>query len=176
MSVVLKEYCKHFIYPTPYELHFSNQCLEQYIENPLSLCGERYKTDYDLAAHFTVIVNKGIVLYGESIASVFTQVPKNYYIDSICLDITNAKEDVLDHPNYVILNLCRVYAYIKEERLLSKDQAGYWALENISKQYHALVRETIYNYTKGTIITSNEEHSIDFCKYMLDIISNHYVI
>ena len=57
MSVVIKSYCKDFKYPTPYELHFSNGWLERYLQNPLLLCNNDVKSDYDLAAHFTVITN-----------------------------------------------------------------------------------------------------------------------
>lgn len=34
ISVVRSEYCKNFVYPTPYELHFSNMHLSWYMSNP----------------------------------------------------------------------------------------------------------------------------------------------
>lgn len=51
MSVVHKENCLRFIYPTPYELHFSNHWLHAYRTDPLAICGDEVKTDPDLATH-----------------------------------------------------------------------------------------------------------------------------
>ena len=171
MSVVLKQYCKKFIYPTPYELHFSNDWrLKKYLENPLLL--SNIETDNDLAAHFTVIKNVGLVLFGEPIEKIFGNVPKEDYLDSISLDIENAKEDVLNYPVYVILNLCRVYAYIKDGMVLSKEQGGRWGLNNLSHLYHNLIANILDNYTKGTAIISNQKLQINFCEYMLMEIIN----
>jgi len=162
MSVVQKKYCKNFIYPTPYELHFSNSC------SSLLMCNNDIKTDYDLAAHFTVIKSVGLVLFGEPIAEVFGDIPKADYLDSIRLDIKNAKKDVLDNPVYVILNLCRVYAYIRDELVLSKEQGGQWGLKNLPKQYHDLITNMMNNYVIGTTLITNHKLQIDFSEYMLD--------
>ncbi|MFV0395852.1 MAG: DUF4111 domain-containing protein [Coprobacillaceae bacterium] len=172
MSVVLEKHCHDFIYPTPYELHFSKQMIGKYFENPLLLCNDIYRTDFDLAAHFTIIKNNGIIIYGEEINKVFGMIPKNNYVHSICLDIENAEEEVLNNPSYIILNLCRVYAYIMENLILSKEQGGYWGLKNLPIQYHTLIEEVINNYTKDTIININDNQGIAFCKYMLDRIYN----
>jgi len=80
MSVVLLQFCRHFEYPTPYELHFSNDCLALYLKNPLALCSTDIKTDPDLAAHFTVINHTGVVLCGQPISEVFGIVPRENYI------------------------------------------------------------------------------------------------
>ncbi len=34
LSIVKKEFCEHFIYPTPFELHFSKAHLQWFTENP----------------------------------------------------------------------------------------------------------------------------------------------
>jgi len=166
MSVVLNEYCKKFIYPTPYELHFSNDWrLDKYLQNPLLLCN--IETDNDLAAHFTVIKNVGLVLYGEPIVEIFGNVPEEDYLDSICLDIENAKNDVLNHPVYFILNLCRTCAYIKDGMVLSKEQGGQWGLNNLPPLYHSLILNIMDNYTRGIEVISEQNFQIEFCEYML---------
>jgi len=170
MSVVLLEFCKNFIHPTPYELHFSNDWLPRYLENPLSVCNDDYKTDFDLAAHFTVIVNAGIVLYGEPIERVLRAIPKGDYLNSICKDIENAKEDVIHYPVYVILNLCRVYAYIKDELVLSKEKGGQWGLANLPIQYHSLIASMLNNYISGKSFIKDDILQIDFCEYMIKLI------
>ena len=170
MSIVLKRYSKHFLYPTPYELHFSNNWrLDRYLKNP-TLLNDEVRTDYDLAAHFMVINNVGVVLCGELISEVFGDVPSVYYLDSICKDIENAIKDVSENPVYVILNLCRVYAYIKDGAVLSKEKGGQWGMANLSDKYHSLIASMIDNYINGTPIFKNESLQIDFCEYMLELI------
>lgn len=172
MSVVLKEHCKNFIYPTPYELHFSNDWrLKKYLENPLLLSA--IETDYDLAAHFTVIKNVGIVLCGEPISEVFENIPKEYYLDSIRKDVENAKENVIDNPVCTILNLCRVYAYMKDGLVLSKEKGGQWGLDNLPEKYRRLISEMIDSYVKGAALCRNKPLQIDFCEYMLKLISDY---
>jgi len=149
MSVVLRKYCENFVYPTPFEQHFGNDWLEKYLANPLSICGDGNQIDYDLAAHFTVIKSVGVVLCGEPIEKVFGIVPKEDYWDSIYRDIENAEEDVHDNPVYVILNLCRVYAFVKEGLVLSKEQGGKWGLENLPTEYHGVIRDMLAMYMKG---------------------------
>ena len=172
MSVVLKKYCENFIYPTPYELHYSDGYFEKHSKNPLLLCNDILQYDPDLAAHFTVIVNTGIVLYGEPISKVFGKIPRENYLDSIYKDIENAKEEVVDNPVYFILNLCRVYAYMKDEVVLSKEKGGQWGLANLSEKYHNLIAAMLDSYIKGTTLYKDEALQIDFCEYMSDLIFN----
>jgi len=162
MSIVLEEYCNNFIYPTPYELHFSNDCPVEYSDEP--------KTDYDLAAHFTVIKNVGIVLCGKPISEVFGDIASEYYLDSICRDIENAVEHILDYPVYITLNLCRVYAYIKDSVVISKEQGGQWGLENLLQRYHKLIAAMLDNYVAGTALDADEPLEIEFAKYMFGLI------
>lgn len=83
-------------------------------------------TDKDLAAHFTIIKKYGIALYGMDIEKVFGNVPKEDYIDSIMCDIEEADEEILENPVYIILNLCRVAAFLKDGAITSKKQGGEW--------------------------------------------------
>lgn len=128
MSIVKHSVCNPFCYPTPFELHFSNTHLNWFLENPQDYIVKMKGTDPDLAAHVTITRAYGKVLYGAEISDVFGPVPKEDYIDSIWLDIENAAEDVLKNPVYVILNLCRVLAYLKEDLILSKKDGGIWGL------------------------------------------------
>ena len=166
MSVVLEEYCRNFVYPTPYELHFSPAWLEMYLADPLGLCDDKLKTDYDLAAHFTII-NKAGMPFGESpaVCEVFGEVPTGDYLDSIRLDVENAVEDVKDSPVYVILNLCRVYAFVRDGLVLSKVEGGEWGIRNLHPRYRTLIEGMIRNEGE----TDVELHG-EFCGEMLSLI------
>lgn len=128
MSVVLKGNCLRFTYPTPYELHFSNQWLHTYRTDSLTICGDEVKTDPDLAAHFTVIRHVGQVLCGVPIGEVFGAVDRAFYLDSILRDSLGSVGDIGKDPVSVVLNLCRVLAFVQEGLVISKAAGGQWAL------------------------------------------------
>ena len=161
VSIVLHKHCKTFTYPAPYEFHYSND----YIDD----CSDSFKTDYDLAAHFTVIKSAGITLCGNPIAGIFGDVPKADYLDSIGKDIENAVEDVEKNPVYIILNLCRVCAYIQDGLVLSKKSGGQWGLANLPHIYHGLISAILESYESGDA-AANDPMQISFCKYMTALI------
>lgn len=167
MSVILKKYCVNFQYPTPYELHFSKDWVERYLSNPLLLCDDSLKTDKDLAAHFTIIRYAGITLWGMPIRDVFGEVPKENYIDSIKNDVENARIDIIKDPMYITLNLCRVVAYIKANLIISKEQGGIWALNNLPIQYNNIINRALNNYKSLEKMVIDEIEAKKFCDYML---------
>lgn len=173
MSVVLEQHCKRFVYPTPYELHYSNALLDRYLKDPLSLCSKNRKTDCDLAAHFTVIKAVGIAWCGKSVSEVFGEVPKENYLDSILLDIESAQQDIQKEPVYVTLNLCRVYAYVKEGLVLSKQAGGEWGRNHIPAQYQEPVNRALEAYVQREKRTQNKAQLQDFCSYMMRQISEN---
>ena len=67
MSTVKRDVCAPFVYPTPYELHFSAGHPQNYEEDPDDYIRNMKGTDKDLAAHFTVIRTRGRCLYGAPI-------------------------------------------------------------------------------------------------------------
>lgn len=170
MSIVLKKYCGKFQYPTSFELHFSNTHKEWYHRNPDDYCEHMHGEDKDLAAHFTIIKHAGIVLCGEPISGVFGDVPSDFYLDSIKEDILNAKEDINQNPVYIVLNLCRVAAYIKKGLILSKKQGGEWGSENLDSDYQPIIISALHSYQTNKTMNIEKDKSSDFCDYMLSII------
>lgn len=161
MSVVLEKYCTHFVYPTPYELHYSNAHKNQYLQNLADYCQQMQGTDVDLAAHFMVINHVGKVLYGKDINEVFEMIPRPYYIDSICKDIQDYD---LKNPVYYVLNICRVLAYLKEEKVLSKKQGALWAIKHINEEDSYVVRKALDSYQRQ--IPFNEDVSLWVNNYL----------
>ena len=174
MSVVLKKYCMEFIYPTPYELHFSNGYKElcKTKDGLKRHCACKDLTDKDLAAHFTVTREAGITLFGEDKASVFGPVPKDHYLDSIRYDIENASEDIIKDPTYIILNLCRVLAYTRERLVLSKKGGGEWGLrqKDMPEEYLGVVSNALGCYTGGFDVNIADTVLKGFADYMLKLI------
>ena len=139
--------------------------------------------DKDLAAHFTIIGRFGISLYGKPIPQVFGPVPREDYTDSIVFDIEGAKEDILENPVYIILNLCRVLAYLKggecageepaasaaspEPLILSKKGGGEWGLRFLPRGFRGLIETALVCYRDGTDMTVQAEEGECFAEYML---------
>lgn len=172
LSIVKESVCKHFIYPTPYELHFSIAHLNWYLSNSEDYIEKMNGIDKDLAAHFTIIYHRGKTLYGREIKSVFSEVSSEYYMDSIWSDIQNAKEDIIKNTMYITLNLCRVLAYKKERLILSKQEGGEWAVHYISNpDYKKIIQSALEEYKSGNTMSINKADAVKYAEYMLKKLS-----
>lgn len=168
LSVVKECVCKPFVYPTPFELHFSNAHLQWYQSNPQDYVEKMNGTDKDLAAHFTITYHRGQVLYGKAISEVFAPVPTADYLDSIWCDIENAKEEIADNPMYLTLNLCRVLAYKKDGLIVSKQEGGEWGLKHIGrKEFQALIAEALKEYQSNVTMVYDVATAKEFAEAML---------
>ncbi|MCR2049693.1 DUF4111 domain-containing protein [Acetatifactor muris] len=166
LSLVKREFCRPFVYPTPFELHFSEAHLEWYKRNPQEYVEKMRGTDRDLAAHFMITRRYGICLWGAGIEDVFGEVPAEAYRDSILYDMENAREDILINPLYVTLNLCRVLGYLREGLVLSKKSGGEWGLEHLPEAFHVLLQKALQCYASGEKISADTEKTVQFADYM----------
>lgn len=167
-SIIKEEFCNPFVYPTPFELHFSVAHLAWYQSKPQDYIEKMKGTDKDLAAHFTIAYHRGEVLYGKEISEVFVPVPKEDYLDSIWYDIENAAEEIAENPMYLTLNLCRVFAYVKEGLITSKQEGGEWGLKNVGRQeFKALIEAALKEYQSNVTMIFDEAVAQEFAKYML---------
>ena len=171
MSIVTKSVCNPFVYPTPFDLHFSVAHLNWYKSNPDDYIQKMKGTDKDLAAHFTIITNRGKCLYGDPIEKVFSKVPEQDYFDSIWNDIADAVEDISENTMYLTLNLARVLAYKNSGVILSKKEAGEWALENLPEEYHPLIKAALIEYADVGSIKYDLELAKQYADYMLSRIA-----
>ena len=171
LSIVKEAVCKPFVYPTPFELHFSIAHLNWYLSNPEDYIENMDGTDKDLAAHFTIVYHRGKTLYGREIKSVFSEVSSEDYMDSILCDVQNAKEDIIENAMYIILNLCRVLAYKKEKLILSKQEGGAWAIQYISNpEYKKTILSALEEYKTGNAMSINKTDAVRYAEYMLRLI------
>lgn len=167
LSVVQRRFCDPFVYPTPYELHFSNTYLERVKSDPDRYIAEVISSDKDLAAHFTIITYYGKVLFGAPIGEVFGSVPKSAYIDSIWFDVEGARDDIAAHPMYMTLNLCRVLAYLRDGLVLSKKAGGEWGLRTLPECYRSIVADALRCYEGGEAMTASDADALGFAEYMI---------
>lgn len=160
MSVVLEEDVRNFVYPTPFELHFSPLHVAKAAADLPGFCRTMRGTDCDLAAHFAVTRQSGICLYGPAAQTLFSPVPQSAYLDSIARDLEDARTDILREPVYVILNLCRSLAYMRCGKILSKQQGGVWALENADSCFRPLIAQALDAYAGKADFPVTEQASL----------------
>ncbi|MFH1694036.1 MAG: aminoglycoside adenylyltransferase domain-containing protein [Bacillota bacterium] len=165
ISVILLEDTLDIKYPTHFTLHYSNLHRANTLKNIVNYINDMHGDDPDLVAHFMIIKYKGIVLYGLPICEVFGSIDKRDYIDSITADVRFAEEDIINHPLYTILNLCRVLGYIKDELILSKKQGGEWGIKNLDTKYTQLIYTALSSYTTDSVLTYDNDMLVSFAKY-----------
>jgi len=146
-------------FPTPYSLHYSETWRTQYESD---LLGDKWtqwnlqeNTDNDLAAHVTITRTRGICLLGRNIQTAFPRVPSEDYLSSIESDMTWAIERIDSDPVYAVLNSCRVYAYVKDGIITSKEEGGIIGKEYLPKEFHPII-ETAIDIYRGKKISSNK--------------------
>lgn len=169
MSIVLQSHCKPFVYPTPFELHYSGAHRERALADLQQYCEAMQGSDRDLAAHITVINTVGITLCGRDRSLVFEPVPRACYLDSILADVADvadAADRIEADPEYYVLNLCRALAIIESGMICSKESGGRWALRHLPAAYKGPVMHALASY--GGSSTHHEKHGLgDFAGYVL---------
>ena len=68
---------------------------------------------------------------------------------------------------YIILNLARVLAYIKDGLVLSKKEGGEWALNKIPEMYHSLIQTAMREYAEGVNVSYDTDLATDYARYMM---------
>lgn len=167
LSVIRQDVCDPFVYPTPFELHFSAAHLEWYRADPADYIQKMRGEDRDLAAHITILRHRGETLWGKAVPEVFGPVDHAFYFDSIRSDVAQAPEDILRDPVYCSLNLCRVLAYKECRLILSKSEGGQWGMEHLPVQYHGLVRAALRAYEEQMPMHPEAALAVEYAEYML---------
>lgn len=166
LSIVKKEVCKPFRYPTPFEYHYSDGHKEAVLSDLSAYIEKMHGEDKDLGAHFTIINHYGVALYGPPVSEIFAPVPKKNYIDSIWFDVQNAESDILEAPLYITLNLCRVLGFLKDDLVLSKKTGGEWGMENVPEKYRSLIQAAYAAYISNTEMAVDVKNALEFAVYM----------
>lgn len=126
-SVVTAEEAARARHPIGYILHYSDGWHQAYKENRADLVIEG-GGDEDLAAHFKVVRERGVVLDGAPIMETFGEVSREDYLKSVWYDVAGAENEAEGKPVYTVLNLCRTLLYLRAGRVGSKLEGGRWAL------------------------------------------------
>lgn len=165
-SIVLMENLNPFIYPTPFEFHYSDFQRERYLTDSNYVCGGF--EDEDLASQFFVAYHRGKRLYGKPLKDICEPIDREYYLASIYYDVKDAMQEIIDNPVYVVLNLCRVLYYLTEEVVSSKKEGGEWGIKVLPQDFHQLIQKCLDKYCGvENAIELDEQQLLLFSEYML---------
>lgn len=157
MSILRRADLTPWQYPTPFDLHYSEEWRDQMAcdvaDDGWRRWGPPPNGDPDLAAHITVLHARGHCLHGASIDAVFPVVPRAHYVASLADDAEWALERAAENPAYAVLNACRTLAYLREGRVLCKAEGGAWALQHLRLGERPLVEAAMAAYTGDAVET-----------------------
>jgi predicted nucleotidyltransferase len=166
ISYIKQEHLLDWVFPTPYEFHYSEHWRDWYtgllIQNKSDWTLS--ETDPDLAAHLVILKERGICLYGDPISKL-RSIPKEHYISAILSDIANAEQSILVNPVYIILNLCRVYLYISQQKITSKDEAGVLAQRLLTSEFSQMVEKALFYYRSDQDYAYYNSNDLDYTHY-----------
>lgn len=154
LSILAESQLYPWEHPTAYDFHFGESQRARLADDLETDKWREWNAqstwDSDLAAHITAAQLRGISLYGEPISLVLPLIPASDYADSIVTDLwwarTRAEEDPAGKGMYFVLNACRVYAYLLDGFITSKDEGAVWALAMLPEQHRAVVVRALEIY------------------------------
>ncbi len=136
-------------YPTPFDLYYNDDrrfFTEELTTGKWRQWSRKGQFDEDLAAHITITRLRGICLWGEPIERAFPKVPPADYRASILSDMDWAIARIEKIPVYVVLNLSRIYAYVRDGIICSKEEGGVWALGALPQGLQPIVAQALALY------------------------------
>lgn len=144
MSALTMNQLKAFGRETEFVVHYSKMHRQQYIESESYFCGGF--GDPDLVAHFYMVQNQGVRLYGAPIKDVFKGDYYKGFTESILLDSRVESTEAELNPTYYILNDCRTAMFLKTGKTGSKLEGGQWALKNLTDLDNKIIEMALSNY------------------------------
>lgn len=133
-------------YPTPFDFHNGDWIAADLVSGAWQGWNDSTHTDPDLAAHITILNQRGLCLFGKPIAEVFPPIPAEHYRDSILQDFDWALERLAERPMYLVLNACRIAAFLQDGLILSKDEGGQWGLRHAPEHVQVVIIDSVRIY------------------------------
>lgn len=177
LSILCLKDIARYEYPLKYDFHYSEMWRETYqnllLDRKLDELNKMKGSDPDLTAHIVIILDRGICLYGHQAKDVFPSIPKEHYLKSILSDIDYIDKMLVMNLIYGVLNLCRIYWYILEGKVSSKDEAGQWGIGILPEKYAQVVGKALEIY-RGVSIGNRFDSSLleEFTRYIKSEITN----
>jgi streptomycin 3"-adenylyltransferase len=121
-------------YPTPFDYHFSSTTEKHDGEGVY------------FAAEIAMARERSVVLAGPPAHDALPEVPPDHFRDCVVRDVAWARDHLEERPGYAVLNGCRVLAYTREARILSKAEGGEWGARELPDRFRPLAERALTAY------------------------------
>lgn len=169
LSIICADALQNPSYPLMVDLHYEHW--DNTFEN---------KKDSEILSNLYTTKERGFCVWGTPTEDAFSEIPADYHLRSVIEDLQHTRKHLHDDPQrvgydaavYWILGSCRILAFIRQEKVLSKLEGGQWGLTNLPKTYDNLVRQALSSYqrkNKNRIWNPTELDA--FADYMTQTIS-----
>lgn len=143
LSIVRQGVIKNPRYPIVVDLHF--EYWGDIFEN---------KVDKEILSNLYTTRERGFCVWGAPLSDVFSEIPVEHHLRSVIEDILHTRKYIHEKPEHIgydvtvywILGSCRILAFIREGKVLSKLEGGRWGIANLPKEYHKLTRRALSSY------------------------------
>ncbi|MEM3458750.1 MAG: DUF4111 domain-containing protein [Candidatus Bathyarchaeia archaeon] len=168
LSIVREGVVRNPQYPLMVDLHF--EYWGEVFEN---------EKDNEILSNLYTTRKRGFCVWGKPIDDVFSKIPAEYHLRSVIDDLEHTRKYLHENPEnigydptvYWVLGSCRILAFIREEKVLSKLEGGQWGLANLPKKYQGLIEHALAHYQgKKKERKWNHEKLEAFANYMTRVI------
>jgi streptomycin 3"-adenylyltransferase len=143
LSIVREDVVRNPRYPMMVDLHFE-------------YWGDVFESEEDkeILSNLYTARERGFCVWGVPIGDVFSEIPAEYHLRSVVEDLEHTRKCLhesservgYDPAVYWVLGSCRILAFIREGKVLSKLEGGWWGMVNLPREYHDLVGQALSCY------------------------------
>jgi streptomycin 3"-adenylyltransferase len=164
LGIVCEDVIRHPRYPIMVDLHF--EYWGDIFEN---------EKDKEIPSNLYTTKERGFCVWGMPINDVFSEIAAEYHLRSVMEDLWHTRKYLHESPEHVgydsavywVLGSCRILAFIREEKVLSKLEGGQWGLANLPKEHHDSIKQALSYYQgKKKEHVWNHEKLETFANYM----------
>lgn len=159
-SFIASQQINPWRYPTPYEFHYSEMWRQPMskalVDGSWKSWNDAEQHDPDLAAHITILRERGVTLFGAPIRDVFAPVSPADYADYLLSDWAWLAAHSTENPVDTILNACRIYAYLRDGLITSKREGGEWAFNVLPASFRLLIETALDVYVGDSTATFSD--------------------
>jgi predicted nucleotidyltransferase len=166
LSIIRADAVENPQYPMMVDLHYEHW--GNVFEN---------EKDKEILSNLYTTRERGFCVWGKPINELFSRIPAQYHLRSVIEDIEHTRRYLHEKPErigynvpvYWILGSCRILAFIREEKVLSKLEGGDWGLAHLPRKYHSLIEQAVSSYQgkkKNCVWNPNELEA--FADYMME--------
>jgi len=169
LSIVCEDAIRNPRYPMRVDLHFEHW--GNIFEN---------EPDKEILSNLYTAKKRGLCVWGVPRDDIFTKISAEHHLRSVMEDIQHTREYIHEKPErvgydvtgYWILGSCRILAFLREGKVLSKLEGGRWGIANLPKEYHELIIQALSSYQEIVEPSSEWEYQEleAFADYMTNMI------